>query len=224
MENKNFYTWFNEIKKELGIRSASFTKIFEYLDTLPDPIIIVETGCLRKQGNFIGDGQSTLLFDKYTLSRGNGSKVYTVDINPEAIKICKEVVSKNVECFIGDSVNYLSNLSKKFKINKTKVSFFFLDSFDVNWKYPNQSSAHHLKELTAIIDIINEETLIVIDDAPIMAPVQIENHKYVPIDKPPAPKPYVSGKAFLVHEYAVACGAKILFSNYQTAWTGFKKN
>ena len=224
MNNKNFYAWFNEIKKDLGVRTTSFTKIFEYLDSKPDPIIIVETGCLRKEGNFSGDGQSTLLFDKYTQSRGKGSKVYTVDINPEAIKICKENVSENVECFVGDSVGYLSNLSKKFEASKTNVSLFFLDSFDVNWKYPNQSSSHHLKELTAIINIINEETLLVIDDAPIMAPVQIENHKYVPINKNPAPKPYVSGKAFLVHEYAVACGAKILFSNYQTAWIGFKKS
>ena len=224
MSNNNFYTWFNEIKKDLGIRSTSFTKIFEYLDTRPDPIIIVETGCLRNEGNFSGDGQSTLLFDKYTQFRGKGSKVYTVDINPEAIKICKKVVSENVECFAGDSVGYLSSLNKKLKVDNTIVSLFFLDSFDVNWKYPYQSSAHHLKELTTVIDLINKDTLIVIDDAPIMAPVQIVDHKYIPIDKPPAPKPYVSGKAFLVHEYAVACGAKILFSNYQTAWTGFKKN
>jgi hypothetical protein len=224
MSNKNFYTWFSEIKKDLGIRSASFTKIFEYLDTRPDPIIIVETGCLRKEGNFSGDGQSTLIFDKYTQFRGKGSKVYTVDINPEAIKICKKVVSENVECFAGDSVSYLSDLTKKLKLDKTIVSLFFLDSFDVNWKYPYQSSAHHLKELTAVIDIINKDTLIVIDDAPIMAPVQIVDQKYILIDKPPAPKPYVSGKAFLVHEYAMANGAKVLFSNYQTAWIGFKKN
>ena len=71
-------------------------KNFKYLDALQTPIIIVETGCLRDQDNFL-DGQSTLLFDKYTLSRGNNSKVYTVDISPKSTKICKEAVSKNVE-------------------------------------------------------------------------------------------------------------------------------
>ena len=27
-----------------------------------------------------------------------------------------------------------------------------------------------------------------------------------------------------VNEYANTCGAKVFFSDYQTAWTGFKKN
>ena len=84
------------MSSKLGVRQYSFSKIFNYLDNLPDPIIIVETGCLRMKDNFSGDGQSTLLFDKYTQSRGKGSKVYTVDINPGATKICSEIVSK---CF-----------------------------------------------------------------------------------------------------------------------------
>jgi len=95
-ENLDFYKWFNNISPKLGIREISFKKIFKYLDTLPNPIIIVETGCLRKKNNFL-DGQSILLFDKYTLSRGENSKTYTVDINPESTKVCKKVVSKNVE-------------------------------------------------------------------------------------------------------------------------------
>ena len=32
-----------------------------------------------------------MLFDKYTLSRGNNSKVYTVDIDPNATKTCSEI-------------------------------------------------------------------------------------------------------------------------------------
>ena len=75
MSKNNFYQWFDEIFPKLGVRKDSFRKIFNYLDKLPDPIIIVETGCLRIKDNFIGDGQSTLLFDKYTQSRGEGSKV-----------------------------------------------------------------------------------------------------------------------------------------------------
>jgi len=68
-ESSDFYKWFNNISSKLGAREISFKKIFKYLDSLPSPIIIVETGCLRKKDNFL-DGQSTLLFDKYTLSRG----------------------------------------------------------------------------------------------------------------------------------------------------------
>ena len=70
-----FYKWFNDISPKLDQRETSFKKIFKYLDALPTPIIIVETGCLREKNNFL-DGQSTLLFDKYTLARGENSKVY----------------------------------------------------------------------------------------------------------------------------------------------------
>ena len=64
----DFYKWFNEIAPKLGQREISFKKIFKYLDAQPAPIIIVETGCLRNQDNFL-DGQSTLLFDKYIIIR-----------------------------------------------------------------------------------------------------------------------------------------------------------
>ena len=67
----DFYKWFNSIASKLNDREISFRKIFKYLDSLPNPIIIVETGCLRVKDNFL-DGQSTLLFDKYTLSREIG--------------------------------------------------------------------------------------------------------------------------------------------------------
>ena len=118
--NIDFYKWFNKLSPNLGIRELSFKKIFKYLDSMPDPIIIVETGCLRESNNFL-DGQSTLLFDKYTLSRGKNSKVYTVDINLNSTKICKEIVSKNVEIITDDSVRYLNNISNTFLKNKTKV-------------------------------------------------------------------------------------------------------
>ena len=221
--NNKFYEFFNEIKDSLGIRKISFTKIFEYLDKIQGPINIVETGCLRIKDNFNGDGQSTLLFDKYTLSRETGSKVFTVDIDPNATKTCRSVVSENVEINTGDSVKYLIELMKKFKSEKKKVSLFYLDSYDVNWQSPHQSAAHHLKELTAIIDLISEDTLVVVDDAPIFLPMQIVDSKYQVISQHPAPGAFVGGKGYLVNEYANISGAKVFFSNYQTAWIGFKK-
>ena len=132
--NSDFYKWFETIASKLENREVSFRKIFKYLESQPDPIIIVETGCLRVKDNFL-DGQSTLLFDKYTLSRKKGSKVYTVDIDPNSTKICKEVVSNNVEISTDDSVHYLNALSNTFLKNKTKVTMFYLDSFDVDWRY-----------------------------------------------------------------------------------------
>jgi len=221
----NFYKWFNGISKKLGIREISFKKIFKYLDSQPSPIIIVETGCLRKKDNFL-DGQSTLLFDKYTSSRGEGSMIYTVDINPESTKICRETVSKNVEITTSDSIGYLNNISNTFLKNKTKVSMFYLDSFDVDWRYPYPSAAHHLKELVAINKILSENTLVVVDDSPAVGNLtQNENEPSQPwkILSSPSPLPTIGGKGFLVHEYASHVGAKLVFSHYQAAWNKFNK-
>jgi len=219
---KNFYNFFNSVKDKLGIRKTSFTMIFEYLDKQKGPINIVETGCLRIKDNFEGDGQSTLLFDKYTQNREVGSKVYTVDINPNATKVCKSVVSENVEVNTGDSVKYLVGLMQKLNKEDKKISLFYLDSFDVDWQSSDRSAAHHLKELTAIINYISEETMVVVDDAPVFIPMKIENNKYHPITERPAPTAFIGGKGYLVNEFANTCGAKVYFSNYQTAWTGFK--
>jgi hypothetical protein len=224
MTKNNFYKFFDEISPKLGVRQFSFTKIFNYLDELPAPITIVETGCLRVKDNFSGDGQSTLLFDKYTQFRGSGSKVYTVDIDPEATKICSEVVSNDVTISTADSIGYLNNLINKFYDEKKEVSFFYLDSFDLDWKSPGSSCEHHLKELVSIKKILKKETLVVVDDSPMKGYLQQSKLKKGAVDIVPfglVPKPTISGKGTLVHEYAMQVGAKVLFSNYQTGWIGF---
>jgi hypothetical protein len=224
MTKNNFYQFFDEISPKLGVRQFSFLKIFNYLDELPTPITIVETGCLRVKDNFSGDGQSTLLFDKYTQFRGNGSKVYTVDIDPEATKICSEVVSNDVTISTADSIGYLNDLTNKFYDEKKEVSFFYLDSFDLDWKSPGRSCEHHLKELVSIKKILKKKTLIVVDDSPMKGYLQQSKLKKGAVDIVPfglVPKPTISGKGTLVHEYAMQVGAKVLFSNYQTGWIGF---
>ena len=219
----DFYKWFNNIAPKLDQREISFRKIFKYLDSQPTPIIIVETGCLRVKDNFL-DGQSTLLFDKYTLSRGEQSKVYTVDINPNSTKVCKQVVSNNVEITTDDSVRYLNNLTSNFLENKTKVSMFYLDSFDVDWRYTYPSAAHHLKELTSIMRLLNNDTLIVVDDSPAFGNLtQTENESNPTWKILNSPAPSIGGKGFLVHEYAKHVGAKLFFSHYQAAWKNFNK-
>ena len=172
----DFYQWFDSISAKLGNREISFRKIFKYLDSQSTPIIIVETGCLRIRENFL-DGQSTLLFDKYTLSRGEKSKVYTVDINSSSTSVCKQTVSSNVEITTDDSVRYLNNLTHKFFTDKTKVSMFYLDSFDVDWRYPYPSAVHHLKELAAISRVLHKDTLVVVDDSPATGNLTSDEHE-----------------------------------------------
>ena len=220
-DNLDFYKWFDAIATKLGEREISFRKIFRYLDALPAPIVIVETGCLRVKDNFL-DGQSTLIFDKYTLSRGEKSKVYTVDINPNSTKVCKQVVSNNVEVTTNDSVRYLNNLSSNFLKNKTKVSMFYLDSFDIDWRYTYPSAVHHLKELASITRLLNKETLVVVDDSPAFGNLtQSENESKPTWKILNSPAPSIGGKGLLVHEYAKHVGAKVVFSHYQAAWNNF---
>jgi len=234
--NLDFYKWFNNISSKLNNREVSFRKIFKYLDSIPDPIIIVETGCLRVKDNFL-DGQSTLLFDKYVQARGKGAKVYTVDKSPNSTKICKEIVSDNVEITTDDSVRYLNNITKKFLRDKIRVSMFYLDSFDLDWRYPFPSASHHLKEVAAITKILEKDTLVVVDDSPATASVahndeDISKNKSEKLDyvkgklnwkviDDPAPPPTIGGKGYLVHEYACHVGAKLIFSHYQAAWNKF---
>ena len=222
----DFYKWFETIAVKLGYREISFRKIFEYLDNLPTPIIIVETGSLREEGNFLNDGQSTLLFDKYTQFRGDNSKVYTVDINPNVANICKQTVSNKVEIITGDSVGYLNSFSKNFIKSNKQLSMLYLDSYDVDFRYPFPSAAHHLKELTASIRMLHKNSLVVVDDAPANIPSNSSILKTNKIFRCKCKiknisKPTVGGKGFLINEYAVQIGAKLLFSHYQTGWNEF---
>ena len=221
--DKDFYKWFNQLSSRLEYRKESFTKLFKYLDAMPDPIIIVETGCLRKKNNF-SDGQSTLLFDRYTQYRSNGARVYTVDIDPNATKICSENVSDQVSIHTGDSIKYLNLLTNEFISKEINVSLFYLDSFDCNWKSPAESAQHHLKELVSIKKILKQDTLVVVDDSPIIAYLEqskLKEGSFDVIQPGLVPGPTISGKGSLVHEYALQSGAKMLFSHYQTAWNGF---
>ncbi len=102
---------------------------------------------------------------------------------------------------------------------------FYLDSFDLDWRYPFPLAAHHLKEVAAITKILDKNTLVVVDDSPANANVthidgDSENWKVI---KSPSPPPTIGGKGFLVHEYASHVGAELVFSHYQTAWKGFNK-
>ena len=104
--------------------------------------------------------------------------------------------------------------------SKNQLSLLYLDSYDLDYRYPFPSAAHHLKELTASIRILNEKTLVVVDDAPTnMNVIQGNNNnewKKITV-------PMVGGKGFLVNEYATQIGVKLLFVHYHAAWNGFNR-
>ncbi len=64
--------------------------------------------------------------------------------------------------------------------------------------------------------------MVVVDDSPIIG--YLEQRKEGILDLVPfglVPKPTISGKGSLVHQFAMDTGAKLLYSNYQSGWIGF---
>jgi len=216
-----FWKFYNNVAPQLLQRESSFRKMFDHLDTISNPVNIVETGCVRNPDPWAmtGEGQSTLLFDKYVSLRNDGSRVYSVDISPDAVRVCKSLVSKNVTVHEGDSVGYLNNLTKILISNGEAINLLYLDSYDVDFNYWFPSAAHHLKELTAAWRAINKNTLVTVDDCPISANLVFDANGQYTLDK--FFKPIVGGKGRLVAEFAELVGAELAFSGYQHGWKGF---
>lgn len=216
MDKSKFWKWFDEYASpRLAVREISFRKIFEYLDSLPDPITIVETGCARQADNWAGDGQSTVLFDQYVCSRGADALVHTVDLSPEATQACEALVSDKVFIYTGDSVAVLPRIAKQLSVEGRKIDLLYLDSYDLDWLNPTPSSVHHLKELVSIISVVNPQTLVVVDDsAMICRAVADAEGKLVLLSEPTA-----GGKSTYIAQYATQVQARLIFSHYQIAWT-----
>src|ERR1041385_4351043 len=211
---EDFWDFFRTfVAHKLDYRASSFQKIFEYLDGVETPITIVETGCVRLLANWGGDGQSAILFDHYVRWRGGGSRVYSVDISPEAVALCKTLVSDAVDLTVQDSVPFLDALTVSLLDARTQVQLFYLDSFDIDWTYWMPSAVHHLKELLSAWRCITPATLVVVDDCPNID--ETGGHGIYP-------RPQIGGKGRLIAEFAQQTGAQLLFSKYQAGWIGFK--
>ncbi len=213
-----FWKFFNEeAAPRLGFREKTFRKIFEYLDEFSHPLVIVETGCARKTGNWEGDGQSTVLFDKYICLKDFDSVVYSVDISPNSVAEAKKLVGHRVQLTQDDSVKFLRQLTDRLLDEGKTIDMLYLDSFDLDWVYWYPSAAHHLKELCVAIRSIRKDTLVAIDDCPRDGPFISRSPNQLDFVATPS----IGGKGRLVAEFAAAYGAKLEFAEYQAAWTGF---
>jgi hypothetical protein len=216
-----FWLWFNaEAAPRLAMREVSFRKIFNYLDTFDasQPLVIVETGCLRTPDNWQGDGQSTLMFDRYLRDRPAGGVCYAMDIDPAATAACGALVGQNTQVLTGDSVVTLRDVADRLRASGSKISLLYLDSFDLDWGNLTPSAVHHLKELVSIYEFVSPQTLVVVDDAPMEAFCASSDDTGFTLLQ----QPVVSGKGKYVAEYASQVGAKPLFTLYQSGWTGFR--
>lgn len=142
-------------------RHSTFKKIFEYLDTIPNPNI-VETGISRSINNYSGDGHSTLLFDEYLQFFKNAGALTSIDINKTTCDFTTQMLSPKSTVICSDSVNALNVLGNNTQF--PTIDLLYLDSYDVDWNNPHNSALHHFKELLAISPKIKRGTLIVVDD------------------------------------------------------------
>jgi len=213
MKSSQFWEFYESVRPKLGARADSLAKIFEHLDQFDRPVGIIETGCTRDAGNWTGDGNSTVLFDRYAQTHP-GTAVYTVDIDPQATALCRGLVSPLVTVCTGDSVAFLRQLADEPPANLPHIDVLYLDSYDLNFDDPLPSALHHLKELLAIAPRIAPDTLVVVDDSPAAFSGFFGANGVIHLVTQPKP----GGKGKLVGEYATNIGAEKVFEGYQCAW------
>jgi predicted O-methyltransferase YrrM len=134
-------------------RHPTFNHLFSLMGECHKPTI-VETGTIRAFGDagLIGDGHSTLKFADYCSKFGG--KVYSVDIDPEAVALSSWMVSRKypdveVNVIHSDSVAFLESFDEP-------IDVLYLDS--------DNDANLILNEAKAALGCLHEDSIILIDD------------------------------------------------------------
>jgi cephalosporin hydroxylase len=118
------------------------------------PLYIVETGCARLADNWLGDGQSTLVWD-WLLTK-QGGEGWAFDIDETATRYAASRVSQMKIAQV-DSI-----IGLRTTVEVGKIDFLYLDSFDLVEGI--ESPTHHLAELTSVYPQLPSGCLIAVDD------------------------------------------------------------
>lgn len=217
-KSAEFWSFFDgEAAPRLALRASTFRKMFEHMDRFDRPINIIETGCARTRDDWSGEGQSTILFDKYVHQHVAESRFHSVDINKSATDYARSFIGPRTHLINDDSLRYLAGLTADFLATGRTADLVYLDAHDLDWHYWYPSAAHHLMELCAVLRILRKDSLVVVDDCAISAHFVRGSNNSVNFTSPPV----IGGKGRLVAEFAARVGAKVAFSDYQAGWTGF---
>ena len=210
MAGKSFLPLFDaEFAGRLRLRSETFRKAFEILEAMgKSRYSIVETGCARAEGNWHGDGQSTILFDRF-VNHWDG-QVHTVDVDNEACARLRARVSGKVTVTCADSVAYLGELQRSGDLG---IDLLYLDSHDLDWRNSHPAALHHLHELCAAMPLLASGTLVVVDDtAKCQALVTSQGREMIVHDFG------VTGKGGYVAEFFTKIGCAPVIEGYQHGW------
>jgi hypothetical protein len=204
-----------EFGPKLANRTFTFRKMFEILESKQQSFYtIVETGCARKKDNWAGDGQSSILFDKF-LNVYDGL-LHTVDLDPTACSELRKHVSQKTRISCSDSVVFLHQLVTGHP--ELKIDLLYLDSYDIDWSNPHPSSLHHLKELCAVKSALRPGTLIVVDDTVktlgVLTTPMPDNKFKIEVFKDTG----LIGKGVYVDDFLTSIGCQRIFEGYQVGY------
>jgi predicted O-methyltransferase YrrM len=188
---KTFITQYEaEFEPLLNLRASGFKEIFRLLESLnKDYYSILETGTCRWTGNWSGDGQSTVLFDRFV--NFHDGDVCSVDITPEHCDNARRLVSSKTNVINSDSVPYLWQIPQE-----KKFDLVYLDSYDVDFNNPHPAAIHHVMELLSIINKnLHSQSIIVVDD-----------HNFG------------KGKGMYISEFMNKIGVQKVFEEYQVVY------
>ena len=119
---------------------------------------ILETGTLRKPGNWAGDGCSTKIWDWLKEHKPSDVQVVSVDSSAEACKAAR-TECPHVWVMCNDSVSYLRG------VGKIKLDLLYLDSYDYHPGQEVNACMHQVAELAAIWERLPSGCLIASDDS-----------------------------------------------------------
>lgn len=156
---EKFVSWLHP-KLSSSPRWYSFKFIGTNLLELNRPVNIVETGCVRRSGAWLEEGQSTLIWD-WIVSEVGGSAT-SFDISESSVNECKKYVKK-VDVICSDSISGLRAMS-----GVEKLDLVYLDSYDATDDY--RSPLHHIGELACVFEKLRSGCMIAVDDCLIENP------------------------------------------------------
>jgi len=152
----SYEEWEKEFAPKLKdtMRWEGYSFIAKRLSRVASPRI-VETGCIRTESDWAGNGQSTLQW-QWMAQQDEAIEVESVDIDPKNC-VLAERLCPNVWIHNSDSIEFLSTKAMR------EPDLLFLDSYDHDPPY-GPSELHAVGELACVWDRLKSGCMIAVDD------------------------------------------------------------